>query len=167
MWCKFIQHGGLITRPGADFKNTVVLADPKQMGHVGHDEGLRNRLALADRKRRIDVGVCLLLPRHKPMPRNVLHGLQNLRFVESVNPTNPIDHLGAFLSAFLGAGTNPCRRLIRSILSSIADELRPHCQRCMKGGLVFTRGQPANAQRCAAGRIEEAQCEPFCFHDAT
>ena len=48
---QFVQHGGLIAEPGADLQHLVAAREFQQVGHQPDDEGLRNRLAMADRQR--------------------------------------------------------------------------------------------------------------------
>src|SRR5205807_9638788 len=55
----------LIADAGADLQRHVARLQLEQIGHQRYDEGLRDGLAVADRQRRVEIGIGLQLQRHR------------------------------------------------------------------------------------------------------
>src|SRR3569832_2696792 len=55
------QHRSLIAATGADLQYDIARLGLQQIGHEGDDEGLRNRLAVADRLRRVVISNIALI----------------------------------------------------------------------------------------------------------
>jgi hypothetical protein len=73
------QDCGLVAHAGADLEHRVGGLQIEQIGHHCDDERLRDRLAEADRQRRVFVGVALHLQRHELVARHLGQGLHDAR----------------------------------------------------------------------------------------
>src|SRR5208282_224942 len=77
------EYRGLVAEPRADFEHLVAWLDLEEIGHECHDEGLGDRLAVADREWRIRIGVFTQLRWHEIVPRHAAEGVEH-RPVEPV-----------------------------------------------------------------------------------
>ena len=87
------EHRGLITGAGADLEHMVVGSDLEELGHAGHDEGLRDRLALRDAEGVVTVRDVLILAAHESLARNSGHR-RNDALVSDAHTPEVEDHLG-------------------------------------------------------------------------
>ena len=66
---ELVEHGGRVPGACADVEHALGSVELEQRAHRGDDVRLRDRLALADRERRVVVGVARELRRHELLPR--------------------------------------------------------------------------------------------------
>src|SRR6202040_1374256 len=71
------QNGGLIAGACSDFEHAMVGADFKPFGHIGHDEGLTDRLSTFDRQGLIGISAFDEARSDKFLPRHFLHGAKH------------------------------------------------------------------------------------------
>ncbi len=72
------EDRGLIADAGADLQRHVARLQLEQIGHQRYDEGLRDGLAVADRQRRVEIGIGLQLQRHEFVAGDLAHRLDHL-----------------------------------------------------------------------------------------
>ena len=91
--CELGKHRGLITGSGADLEHMVVGSDLEELGHAGHDEGLRDRLALRDAEGVVTVRDVLILFAHESLARDSGHRRDDA-LVPDAHTHEVQDHLG-------------------------------------------------------------------------
>src|SRR5271157_1118087 len=89
----FRQYGRLIARARADFQHPHLLPGLDELGHQGHDIGLRDRLSLTNRQRIISICQITQMRGHEPMPGHLAHRAQNGLAANSPFPELPLNHL--------------------------------------------------------------------------
>ena len=87
MLCQQSQDRRLIAQPGPDLQHRIRGPHIEQVGHDGNDEGLRDRLAEADRHRRVGVGVRPQFQRNEFVARYPAHDIHDPRAQRSLAQT--------------------------------------------------------------------------------
>ena len=73
------QHRRLIAGAGADLEHAIVRLGIEQFGHGGHDVGLRDRLAVADRERSVVMRARHVRSGNEAISRDIAHRRQHPR----------------------------------------------------------------------------------------
>ena len=107
----------LVAAAGADLEHLVGRLRVELLGHVGDDQGRRDRLALADRQRHVVIGQRPLRLGDKLVPRRLPHRLNHPRVFHARRDHLLIDHPVA--SLFQPAGRElraplPCPDVTRT-----------------------------------------------------
>ena len=92
------EHGRLEAAAGADLQHLVARLRIDRFGHVGHHEGRRNGLPLADGQGHVEIGVGPLGEGNKFVPRRLAHGVDDAGVLHA----RPHDFLVHHLIAGLG-----------------------------------------------------------------
>ena len=82
----------LISRPGTDLEHLVPRLDLEQLGHPGHDVGLRDGLTVSDGQRVIFVGLVEIIGGHELMAGNSPHRLQDQWVAHITGLDLEVDH---------------------------------------------------------------------------
>jgi hypothetical protein len=95
------QDGRLVSRAGAHFEHTHAGADPKHLGHVGDDVGLRDSLAVSDGQWMVAVGATAVLLGDELVTRDGAHRSERRRVAHAVRGDER-HHVLALLAVPLG-----------------------------------------------------------------
>jgi hypothetical protein len=88
------QHRRLIAGARPDLQHARLGAgEGERLAHQGHHVRLRDGLALADRERRVLVGVRQQLGRHEAVPRHAAHGIEDARVAHAACFELPRHHV--------------------------------------------------------------------------
>ena len=121
------EHRSLISRARADLEHALAGLHFKQVGHHGDHEGLRDRLAVADRQWPVIVGAPQLIARHELVAR---HGAQG------------VDHARVELATLQ----------LRARLGNVAANVLNHGVACADIGVGVARGVPAGRKHAGHRR---------------
>jgi len=88
------QYGSLIPGTCTNFKNPLVSFKPQELGHLGNNVGLGNRLTGGNRQRIIPIGPGPHGIFYKKMARHCTHRLKGLFIVYTARPELIFDHSG-------------------------------------------------------------------------
>jgi hypothetical protein len=113
------EDRGGIAGAGADLEHLLAARKPKCLGHERNDVWLRDRLRLADRQRRVLVGVLAQVRGQECLARNRVHGLDHERRAHTAGGDVMLDHVAALLR-IIGHGRLPFT----------AGRARDHCSLC-------------------------------------
>ncbi len=79
----FGEYCGLIAASGPHFEDDILRIRIQDLGHVRDNVGLRDRLAVTDRKRSVGIRLVLVRGRYELVPRGRAHSIQDRRMLNA------------------------------------------------------------------------------------
>src|SRR5215472_3925078 len=86
------EHCGLVARAGPDLEHPMTFLQLELLGHIGHNEGLADRLSAAYAECAVAVGVAPVAFLHKGLARHIFHRTQDRLVADPPPPQGELKH---------------------------------------------------------------------------
>src|ERR1700686_3228029 len=93
---KFREESGLVSRPCADFQDSIFRFDLRRLEHGGNHVRLGGSLLLGNGNRAVGIRLAPILLAHEFMPRDLAHGREQAFIAYATLPQLPLHHGAAF-----------------------------------------------------------------------